>query len=85
MDLSSVVSLIGSLGFPIVMCLVLIKYMEEMQKDNKESIEKLTESHKQETDALKESLNNNTNVLTELKTMFQMLIKDGESNDTKGV
>lgn len=84
MDVQTAVSLIGSLGFPIVMCLVLIKYMEQIQQDNKETIEKLTESHKQETDALKESLNNNTNVLVELKTMFQMLTKGDNKNDNEG-
>lgn len=81
MDAQGVVSLIGSLGFPIVMCLILIKYMEQVQQDNKDTIEKLNESHKQETDALKESLNNNTNVLTELKTMFKMYFKDVKDDE----
>lgn len=83
MDTQAIMSAIGSVGFPIVMCLFLIKYMEEVQKDNKETIEKLNESHKQETDALKESLNNNTNVLAELKTMFQVYLKEGDKNDNE--
>lgn len=81
MDAEGIVSLIGSLGFPIVMCLILIKYMTEIQQDNKETIEKLNEAHKQETDSLKESLNNNTTVLTQLKTMFEIYFKKEGTKD----
>lgn len=73
MDAQSITTLIGSVGFPIVMCLILMKYMEQVQADNKETIEKMNENHKAETDALKESLNNNTTILTELKTMLTMI------------
>lgn len=80
MDAQSITTLIGSVGFPIVMCLILMKYMEQVQADNKETIEKMSESHKAETDALKESLNNNTKILTELKTMLTMITdKKGEN------
>lgn len=75
MDAQGITALIGSVGFPIVMCLIMFKYMEQIQADNKETIEKLNESHKQEVDALKESLNNNTTVLTELKTMLSVITK----------
>lgn len=81
MDAEGIVSLIGSLGFPIVMCLILIKYMQDIQKDNKETIDKLNESHKAETDSLKESLNNNTQVLTQLKTMFEIYFKKEEDEN----
>lgn len=70
MDTQAITSLVGSVGFPILMCLIMIKYMMQIQSDNKETIEKLRETHKEEINALKESLNNNTTVLTELKTML---------------
>lgn len=83
MDAQGITALIGSVGFPIVMCLIMWKYMEQIQADNKDTIAKLTEAHKQETDSLKESLNNNTTVLAELKTMLQMLVQNmkGDSNE----
>ena len=64
MDAQSYTNLISSVGFPIVMCLIMVKLMARME-----------ESHKAEIDSLKDSLNNNTNVLTRLEAMFSMLIR----------
>ena len=73
MDTQAITSLIGSVGFPIVMCLIMVKVMMQME-----------ESHKTEIDSLKESLNNNTNVLTKLETMLSMLAgKENEINDNE--
>lgn len=55
MDVATITSLIGSLGFPIVCCIYLFVYM------NKER-----EAHKQELDTIKDALNNNTLVLQKL-------------------
>ena len=68
MDTQAITTLIGSLGFPIVMCLIMVKVMMQME-----------ESHKTEIESLKESLNNNTNVLTKLETMLSMLA--GKENE----
>ena len=67
MDAQGITSMIGSLGFPIVMCIIMIKLIFTME-----------ESHKEEIDSLKESLNNNTSVLTRLETMFNIYMKDNE-------
>ena len=67
MDAQGITSMIGSLGFPIVMCIIMIKLIFTME-----------ESHKEEIDALKESLNNNTNVLARLETMLNIYMKDNE-------
>ena len=67
-------NLISSVGFPIVMCLIMVKLMARME-----------ESHKAEIDSLKDSLNNNTNVLTRLEAMFSMLIrKEDNKHDNEG-
>ena len=74
MDAQSYTNLISSVGFPIVMCLIMVKLMSRME-----------ESHKAEIDSLKDSLNNNTNVLTRLETMFSMLIrKEDNKHDNEG-
>ena len=73
METQAITSLIGSVGFPIVMCLIMVKVMMQME-----------ESHKTEIDSLKESLNNNTNVLTKLETMLSMLAgKENEIHDNE--
>ena len=73
MDTEAITALIGSVGFPIVMCLIMVRVMMQME-----------ESHKTEIDSLKESLNNNTNVLTKLETMLSMLAgKEHEIHDNE--
>ena len=67
MDTQAITTMIGSLGFPIVMCIIMIKLIFTME-----------ESHKEELDTLKESLNNNTNVLTRLETMLNIYMKENE-------
>ena len=69
MDAQAYTNLISSVGFPIVMCLIMVKLMSRME-----------ESHKAEIDSLKDSLNNNTNVLTRLEAMFSMLIRKEDNN-----
>jgi hypothetical protein len=61
--MDGITQLIASLGFPIVMCLVMFKYMQEE-----------SENHKKEVDSLKDSLKENTVVLADLKSMIQTLI-----------
>lgn len=61
--MDGITQLIASLGFPIVMCLVMFKYMQEE-----------SENHKKEVDALKDSLKENTVVLADLKSMIQTLV-----------
>lgn len=55
MDANTIIQLVGSLGFPIVMCCALFWRMV-----------KSDEQHKAEMDKLSEALNNNTIALTKL-------------------
>lgn len=55
MDTNTIVSLIGSLGFPIVCCVALFWYMT-----------KQGEQHKIEMDKMSEAINNNTAVMNRL-------------------
>lgn len=61
--MDSITALITSVGFPIVMCLIMFKYMQEE-----------SQNHKSEVDSLKESLKENTVVLADLKSMIQTLV-----------
>ena len=41
MDVSAITSLVGSLGFPIVMCVLIFRYLEQEQEAHKEEITSL--------------------------------------------
>ena len=58
-------SLISNLGFPIVVCGALFWY-----------IYKTTERHYHEINALKDTLQQNTEILGQLKTLLNLLVKD---------
>lgn len=60
MDMNSATQLIGSIGFPIVMCLLL--YYKMGTQD---------ELHRAEMDKMTEAINNNTKALTELITKLE--------------
>ena len=53
--MNAITQVVGTLGFPIVMCLLMYKQTN-----------KLSESHKAEIDKLSEAVNNNTSVIARL-------------------
>lgn len=55
MDVNVIGNLIGSIGFPIVMCIMMYNRMGKQDEQHKEEMSKLTES-----------INNNTIALTQL-------------------
>lgn len=66
MDANTLFTLLGSYCFPIVMCLYLTWFLNDEKK-----------SHKAETESLRETLEENTKILTELKTLFEEVRKNG--------
>ena len=68
MDLNALTTLIGSLGFPIVMCLLLYYRMDKQDENHKTEMEKITEA-----------LNNNTQAITSLVTKINT-ISGGDTN-----
>lgn len=65
--MDNLVQLIGSLGFPIVACIYLFKYMQ-----------KQTEIHKDELLLFKDAINNNTSAIKELT--LKLNIKGGSED-----
>lgn len=66
MDWNGVLQAIGSVGFPIVACAVMFNYLEKER-----------ESHKEEIQSVTHALNENTKVITELKTIIERLTDRG--------
>lgn len=62
MDANLFMQAVGSLGFPVVCCAALFYYL------NKER-----ESHAEEVKTMTQALNQNTNVMIELKSMLSLL------------
>lgn len=65
MDANTIIQIVSSLGFPIVMCAALFWYMVKQR-----------EAHKEETDHLKDTINENTKVLAELTTLIKVLTNE---------
>lgn len=66
MDMNSLTTAISTLGFPIVMCGAMFRYMIK-EKD----------AHKEEMNSVTEALNNNTIILQKLCDRL-----DGDKNDS---
>ena len=67
MDITAISQAIGTLGFPIAMCLAMFWYMT-----------KQTETHKEEVAKMTEALNNNTLALNKLE--IKMGVEHSEHN-----
>lgn len=65
MDTNSIIQIVSTLGFPIVMCGALFWYMVK-QRD----------AHREETEHLKDTLNENTKVLAELTVLIKFLTNE---------
>lgn len=63
MDANTIIQIISSLGFPIVMCGALFWYMVK---------------HQEETEHLKDTIAENTKVLAELTTLIKVLTDEKE-------
>lgn len=67
MDANTIIQIISSLGFPIVMCGALFWYMV-----------KQVQVHQEETEHLKDTIAENTKMLAELTTLIELLTDEKE-------
>lgn len=67
MDANTIIQVISSLGFPIVMCGALFWYMVKQRQ-----------AHQAETEHLKDTISENTKVLSELTTLIKVLTDEKE-------
>ena len=65
---NDIVTLITSVGFPIVMCGAMGWFVVEQTNKHREEVAKLNEQHFEELNAVVEAINNNTVALKELST-----------------
>lgn len=67
MDLSVVTQLISSIGFPIVMCIILIWYIKDTSDKSLEE----RKNYYSELQGVKDAINNNSVVMQKLLSKFE--------------
>lgn len=67
-DTNSIMQLISTLGFPIVMCGALFWKMNKNEDSNRSSNEKMAEDNRAINEKMTEAVNNNTIAITKLVT-----------------
>ncbi len=82
MDANVIISMIGSLGFPIVACIFIAIFFSKTQDNYRADIKDMQALHKQETDKMTEALNNNNKLLERVLDRLDVLDKlEGNSYD----
>ena len=75
MDFASVLTAIGSVGFPIVACCGMAYFFSKVNANYRADIKEITAQHKAEMDSMTQAINNNTMALQRL------LDKIGDDNN----
>lgn len=66
MDFNSIITAIGSLGFPIVACCMMAIFFNKINYSYRADIKEMNTNHKAEMDKMVEAINNNTLVIQKL-------------------
>lgn len=66
MEIEPILTAITTVGFPIVIALLLMWYVRDTSQAHRADIEKLNERHSEEMKGVQEALNNNTLALQRL-------------------
>ena len=66
MDANTIITVISTVGFPIVMCGAIAWYVKYVTDKHREEVNNLNEQHKKEMEEITTAINNNTIALTKL-------------------
>ena len=66
MDFNTVITAIGSLGFPIVACCAMGYFFAKVNENYRQDIKEINQNHKAEIDNMVQAINNNTLVIQQL-------------------
>lgn len=72
MDLTSITTIIGSYGFPIVACCAMAWYVKNRDDKHAAQLDSMEEKHKSELTDLKSALENNTTAIQKLCDFLTM-------------
>lgn len=77
MDANTIISIIGSVGFPIVACGAMAYYVKYITDRSREQIKEIMEQHRKEMTDVTEAVKNNTLALQKLASY----IEKGENSE----
>lgn len=66
MDANTLITMIGSLGFPIVACIAIGWFFAKVNDNYRNDIKELQSTHREEVKAMTDAINNNTLVIQKL-------------------
>ncbi len=66
MDFNTIIQAVSTIGFPVVMCIVVCFYVKYIIDKNGEQLQAITEKHREESKEMTTAINNNTLALTRL-------------------
>lgn len=66
MDANTLITLIGSVGFPIVACVAMAVFFAKVNDNYRNDIKEIQATHKEEVKAMTDAINNNTLVIQQL-------------------
>ena len=66
MDANTLITLIGSVGFPIVACVAMAVFFAKVNDNYRNDIKEIQATHKEEVKAMTDAINNNTLVIQRL-------------------
>ena len=74
--MTEIVAAISTVGFPIIVCIVLAKHYAKREENNEKNLDKMRETVDNNTKAIGDlttSYNNNNNVLREMVSVLQKM------------
>lgn len=80
MDASTVLQAISTIGFPAVMCVILIYYIKYTTDLYVDMVQKMEDKHATDLDKVTEALNNNTKALSDLAVYVKGGVNGKDSN-----
>ena len=72
MDANTITTLIGSVGFPIVACIAMGLYVKYQTDQNNKEVENMRKEHKEEVQKMTEAINNNTIAMQKLVDKIEL-------------
>ena len=72
MDANTITTLIGSVGFPIVACIAMGWYVKYQTDQNNKEVENMRKEHKEEVQKMTEAINNNTIAMQKLVDKIEL-------------
>ena len=72
MDANTITTLIGSVGFPIVACIGMGWYVKYQTDQNNKEVENMRKEHKEEVQKMTEAINNNTIAMQKLVDKIEL-------------